>query len=333
MSDFKIELPPAGERVLGLMINPTSRRNRRHLDQIIKIARESPGTHFRITEKPDEVSKGLSELADRSVNVLAIGGGDGTVSRVLTHLLVEKPFETMPVLAILPGGTANMTAGDIGMRGTVLSALRRLRAWIDNDSGLAQLQCRPILRVQSGRDQPASYGFFFGAGAIVQGIEYTNAEIHSRGLKNEFSLGLGLVRSMWGISRQDSRFIKPTDIEIAIDGKPIDTSHNMILMLVSSLERLFLNMRPYWGEVNDKPLHSTMVYSPATRLLRNLPYLLRGKSHRHLSPQSGYVSMNIDRASLVFDGPYTLDGEISHARITTGPVEVSSGGELHFLRL
>ena len=328
-----IELPPDGGRVLGLMLNPTSRRNKKHLDQITQIAHDSPSTHYRITERPDEVVKGLSDFADRSVNVLAIGGGDGTVSRVLTHLLEEKPFQTMPLVAILPGGTANMTAGDIGLTGSVPSALRRLCDWVETGSGQAHLQRRPILCVKPGRGRPASYGFFFGAGAIVQGIEYTNANIHSKGLKNEFSLGLGLARSMWGIARQDPRFSQPTSMAIGVDGSPLEKPQNRLLMLVSSLERLFLNMRPYWGEDNGKPLHMTMVQSPAARLLRTLPSLLRGKPNRYLSPQSGYLSHNISSVSLSFDGPFTLDGEISHARSASGPAEISSGGELTFLRI
>jgi len=31
-----IDMPPVTDRILGLMINPTSRRNRKHLDQIIQ---------------------------------------------------------------------------------------------------------------------------------------------------------------------------------------------------------------------------------------------------------------------------------------------------------
>ncbi|GMR17146.1 MAG: diacylglycerol kinase family protein [Gammaproteobacteria bacterium] len=326
-------LPPAGERVLGLIINPTSRRNRKHLGRIIATAGNRPRIHYRVTEHHDEVSQGLSELAARSVNVLAISGGDGTVSRVLTHLLEERPFTRMPVIAILPGGTANMTAGDIGFRGSVHRAMRRLRDWIEQDAGSVRILRRPILRVQPGTDQPASYGMFFGAGAIVQGIEYTNANIHSRGLKHELSLGLGMARSMWGIARQDPRFIRPSGFAIGIDEQAVAPPQNVVLLLVSSLERLFLNMHPYWGEENGKPLHTTIVQSPATRLIRTLPSLLRGKPGRRLTPESGYLSYNVDKISLGFDGPFTLDGEIMHAHSDSGPVLVSNGGELDFLRI
>lgn len=320
-------------RLLGLLVNPTSRRNKRHLDAIAQVAAASAKIHLRITESQAEVSRSLAELAAESVNVLAISGGDGTVSRVLTHLLDEKPFEEMPLIVILPGGTANMTAGDIGLRGSVLHTLNHLRDWLENDSGGAQIIRRSILRVQPGDGLTPHYGMFFGAGAIVQGIEYTNANIHARGMKNEMSLGLGLVRSMWGIVRQDPRFIRPTAISVGLDENTVAPAQDMTLLVVSTLERLFLNMHPFWAEANGKPLHTTIVHSPVKRLIRNLPALLRGKPNRHLSSDAGYLSYNLDKISLSFDGPFTLDGEIVHARIDSGPVEVSDGGELSFLRI
>ncbi|MCZ6762242.1 MAG: diacylglycerol kinase family protein, partial [Gammaproteobacteria bacterium] len=198
-----------GDRILGVLVNPRSRRNKKHLDEIIQAVSNCSKTHYRVADQPGDILKILAEFAAESVNVLAISGGDGTVSRVLTHLYAERPFEAMPVIAILRGGTANMIAGDVGSPGSVAPALQRLRLWIENGAGQIHLQSRPVLRVQPGGDQPDHYGMFFGAGAVVQGIEYTNENIHSRGLKSEFSLGLGLVRSMWGIARQDPRFIRP----------------------------------------------------------------------------------------------------------------------------
>ncbi len=322
-----------GDRILGVMVNPRSRRNKKHLDEITQAVANCSRTHYRVADQPGDVSKVLAEFAEHSVNVLAISGGDGTVSRVLTHLYAEEPFPTMPIIAILRGGTANMIAGDVGSPGSVAAALRRLCDWVESGAGQILLQSRPVLRVRAGGDQPDRYGMFFGAGAVVQGIEYTNENIHSRGLKTEFSLGLGMARSMWGIARQDPRFIRPVDIAIGINGHAVAPPESIVMTLVSGLERLFLNMRPYWGEDNGQPLHVTTVRSPATRLIRNLPSLLRGKPNRYLSEDKGYLSYNVESISLDFDGPFTLDGEILHAHVESGPVEISAAGELVFLRV
>ena len=321
-----------GKLRAGLLINPNSRRNREHLGEIVQLVDNCRHIHYRITEGPDDVSDALAFLAGQSVDLLAIAGGDGTISNFFTQLLSEGPFSSLPPIVILPGGTANMTAGDIGLKGNLLSAVRRLCDYLDQESAQASMHRRPILCVQPGPGQSARFGMFFGAGAIVQGINFTNENIHSRGMKSELSLGFGLMRTLWGISRQDPRFFQPTNMAIGIDHQPNDPQQSVTLLLVSSLERLFLNMRPYWGRENGKPLHVSVIGNPANRFLRTLPSLLRGKPNRHLTPEMGYVSYNADQISLNFDGPLTLDGEIMHARVSDGPVEISSGGELVFLK-
>ena len=322
-----------GELTAGLLINPTSRRNKKHLGKIIQRVASCRHLHYCVTDDPGDVPDALSFLAGKSADLLVIAGGDGTISKVFTHLLGEGPFEPLPTVVILPGGTANMTGGDVGLKGSVLAAMRRLCDWLELQSGQVSILSRPILRVQSDPHQAARYGMFFGAGAVVQGINYTNENIHSRGLKDEFSLGLGLLRSLWGISRRDPRFFRPTDMAIGIDGRPHESQQSVTLMLVSSLERLFLNMHPYWGEENGKPLHVSVIRDPAHRFLRTLPSVLRGKPNRHLTPEMGYVSYNVESISLSFDGPFTLDGEIVQPGSASGPVEISNGGELAFLKI
>lgn len=322
-----------GERVVGLIINPGSRRTGKRLDRILEVAHAGAGIHYHVTRHEAEAAKALSDLAAKGVNVLAICGGDGTISRVLTPLLERRPFDTLPLIALLPGGTANMIARDIGLRGPVDVALRHLRNWADEDLGEPVFVRRPVLRVSQGEEQAAHCGMFFGAGAIVQGIEYTNENIHSRGLKHELSLGLGLVRTMWGIARQDPRFIQLASMSIGLDDEPSGPPHDIVMLFASTLERLFLNIRPYWGTETDRPLRATIIRSPAKRLIRTLPALLRGKPNRNLTPEAGYLSHNVGRVNLHFDGPYTLDGEILHAHAGRGPVEVSEGGKLTFLTM
>ena len=321
-----------GKLRAGLLINSNSRRNKEHLGEIVQLVDSCRQIHYRITDGPDDVSDALSYLAGQSIDLLAIAGGDGTISDFFTQLLNEGPFASLPPIVILPGGTANMTGGDIGLKADLLAAVRRLCDWLEQGSAQASMHSRPILCVRPGPDQSARYGMFFGAGAIVQGINFTNQNIHSRGMKSELSLGFGLIRTLWGISRQDPRFFQPTNMAIGIDHQPHDPQQSVTLILISTLERLFLNLRPYWGEENGKPLHVSVIGNPANRFLRTLPSVLRGRPNRHLTPDNGYVSYNADAITLKFDGPFTLDGEITHASASNGPVEISSGGELVFLK-
>ena len=82
--------------------------------QALSAHRELP---CRDVANPDDVEAALSEFAGRGVDTIAISGGDGTVSAVLNTIFARNPFPRRPFLAVLRGGTANMTARDIGMPG------------------------------------------------------------------------------------------------------------------------------------------------------------------------------------------------------------------------
>jgi diacylglycerol kinase (ATP) len=321
-----------GGRPVGLISNPNSGRNRTHLRAIAHIVAKHPRVHHCPTAGPADVPAAVATLAAKGVAVLAINGGDGTVARVLTHLLEDAPFETLPLIALLPGGTTNMNAGDVGLRGGLVKAVSRLCRWADDERIEGRLLRRAILRLDPGVGQPAACGMFFGTGAIIHGIEYCRARIHTKGIASEIGPGLAMARTMWGITRGDRRFARPVGVSVAFGNAPPGPAEDMLILLVSSLERLFLGMRPYWGE-EDAPLHVSMIRAGAPRLLRSLPALLCGKPGPHTGLAAGYQSRNVARIGLTLDGPYTLDGEMYRASRAAGPVTISAGGTVTFIRL
>jgi len=322
----------AGGLPVGIISNPHSGRNRRQLHRIERIVADHSGVNHCLTRSPEEIPAALAALADRQVGVLAINGGDGTVGQVLTCLLEDSPFERLPLIVLLPGGTTNMNVGDVGLRGRLDKAVSRLCRWADGERSGCRLLRRPILRVEPGNGRPSACGMFFGAGAIIQGIEYCHANIHSRGLGNEIGPGLAMARTLWGIARRDPRFVKPVSVSIAFDDGPGLPPEDILLLLVSSLERLFLGMRPYWG-TGDGPLHTSIIRHDAGRFLRTLPSLLRGRPGRRATEAAGYRSHNVDRVHLMMDGVFTLDGEMYQASRAAGPVTISSAGDVTFVQL
>ena len=323
-----------GGQPVGLISNPNSGRNRKQLHAIEHIVANHPRVHHYPTAGPADIPAALASLANQGVPVLAINGGDGTVAQVLTHMLRAGPFEQLPLIVLLPGGTTNMTAGDVGLTGNLERAVRRLCRWADDPRSEGRLLRRPILRVDPGGGRPVAYGMFFGTGAIIQGIEYCRSRIHTKGLVNEIGPGLAMARTMWGIVRQDRRFVLPVAVSVAFEAAaPAPApAEDILILLVSSLERLFLGMRPYWGTENG-PLHVSMIRADANHLLRRLPALLRGKPGRHTGAAEGYQSRNVGRISLSLDGPFTLDGEMYQASRAAGPVTISAGGIITFIRL
>jgi hypothetical protein len=323
---------PAVARKIGLLSNPHSRRNRAQLGSIADIVANHPAIDHQITTSADEVAATLTAFANTGVNVLAINGGDGTTAQVFTALLKNRPFQSMPEVILLPGGTTNMNAGDVGLRGKLGKAVKQMSDWADHPEQAAQRLTRPILRVDGAVDASPIYGMFFGTGTIISGIEYCKDKIHTLGIRDELAPGVMAVRTIWGLIRKEPYFSDPTSIQIDINGNADATSRPVIQLLITSLDRLFLGARPFWGQ-EDAPLHCTWIEKPTRKILRAFPAVLRGNTHRHLTPGNGYFSHNAERIQLLMDGQFALDGEMHRASRQQGPITISNGGNIDFLRM
>lgn len=312
---------------VGLISNPASGHNRDQFERIhARIARCNLIHHI-VTHSPADVRPALAELARRQVGVLAINGGDGTASTILGELLESGLFAALPQIVLLPGGTANMTAGDIGVSGSLRKATSRFCDWCEGERGGSRLSQRPLLRVVAG-EQPPRYGMFLGGGAIIHGTEYAHREVHSRGLRDDFSLALITLRTVWGVLRDDPAFNRHIAIDLSLDdGEP--RTHDTLILAVSTLRRLAFGMRPFWGD-GPGAIRITLMEQGCSRFARTFFSIARGRPNRNAIPASGYMSHNADTLQLRLDGKLNLDGEILDV---DGSVDISASKPLDFLSL
>jgi hypothetical protein len=315
-----------------LLTNPNSHRNRAQAGRIRAIVANHPAIDHRITASAADIGPALAAFAARGVNVLAINGGDGTTARVFAELLERGPFKRLPAIILLPGGTPNRNAGDVGLRGNLVKAVKRLVAWAGDPSRGATAQSRAVLRATGAVDGEPAYGMFFGAGTVVSGIDYCKAHIHTLGIRDELGPAVVMLRTIWGIARKEPYFSTPTPTRIERDGQTDTRPRPVVQLIVSSLERLFMGLRPFWGQ-EAGPLRCTWIEKPTHNVLRAFPALVRGKPNRHLSTGNGYFSHNAHQLQVWMDGRFTLDGEIHEASLARGPVTISNGGNLDFLRM
>ncbi|MCB1688145.1 MAG: hypothetical protein KDI33_06655 [Halioglobus sp.] len=319
--------PPASP--VGLISNPASGHNR---DQFAGICSQIDGQsaiHHRITHSAADIAPALAELAALNIGVLAINGGDGTASAVLGELLESGVFDRPPLIALLPGGTANMNAGDIGVRGSLHKAVTRFCQWCDSERPTAgKLAQRTLMRVVTDGEEKPRYCMFLGGGAVIHGTEYAHREIHSRGLRDDFSLALGTLRTVWGVLRNDPAFNRHVDITLTLDdGEPVQ--YDTLILAVSTLQRLSFGMRPFWSQ-QPGAIRLTLMEQGCTRFARTFFSIVRGHPNRNAVPASGYRSHNADRLGLAMSGKINLDGELVDVAKTA---QISASAPLEFLRL
>jgi diacylglycerol kinase family enzyme len=135
---------------VGMISNPLSGRNRRGgLNAVRCLLQETLQIPHREVRTPEEARAALDCFAAEDVNLVVVNSGDGTIQAVLTLLFAQKSFRPMPLLALLSGGTTNMTHRDLGLPGSAADALRRLLNWLYHGEGEAFIRRRAILRVQA----------------------------------------------------------------------------------------------------------------------------------------------------------------------------------------
>ena len=318
---------------IGMLSNPLSGGNRKGFQKIRQTAAAAcPPILQREVQTPANVASALADFARQEVNVLVVNGGDGTVQAVLTSLFHLKPFEILPLLAVLrSAGTTSMIAGDIGLKGIRHRALQQLFSWSGAQNGKAVILKRPVLRVQvPGKENPV-YTMFLGAAGIYQATHFYHQKIHTIGLRGEVGPGVTLARFAMAMAFKDRKVLSAVPVTTRLDHNPPEAG-NYFAVLVTTLERLFLGLRPFWG-TESKPLHYTAIGSRPYRFGRLLPSLLKGRRSPHITPANGYISHNADQIQLNLDSGFALDGQLYKPDCPQDPVVVTDGGPVSFLQL
>lgn len=323
-----------GPRVV-MLSNPASGNNRKHWPRVKNFLADRPQITHHVTPAPADADHLIRSLASDPPDIVAINGGDGTIAATIGMILHHWPADRQPLIVVLPGGTANMTAGDIGIATTQRKALRRLARWLDSGAPpTGDIRQRHIMRVTGAADGQTRHGMFLGTGAVMQVTQFAHSDVHSRGLGGEISLALILVRALWGLMRQDPRFYQPTPVRIALRGGAGQSEARdiapMLILVASTLARLSLGIRPFWA-TRDAPIGLTTIRGGARHFAGTILSVLRGRPNRHATPANGYESFSADRIELHFDGELNLDGELFAAGGADCPLVITAEGPVRFL--
>lgn len=320
-------VPRAGESVCrahrpGVLGNPLSGRFARQPAGLRSAARHLPGGLYREASSPGEIGRSLEELAGEGADIIIVLGGDGTLQAVLDHLPGLAGGPPVP-LAIVPCGSTNMTALDVGCGHSPLRVLDGLRRRLQNGEDL-RLVARPVLRVRR-ESGPPLHGMFFGAGLIAAGVRYFRERIRGGALTGESGSAVAVLRMIVRLLRgTGSAGESAVQARLFEDASPA-VEGDFLLLLASTLDRLLLGSRPYWGH-EQAPVHYTAIRDRPARLWRSLPAIVRGRGD--VLDAGVYRSRNLRTLDVESGADFVLDGEIHAAggRI----LRIDSTGPVHF---
>jgi hypothetical protein len=294
---------------IGVLSNLRAGRRELPVARVWRVLRGRQDILHLETSSGHLVAEALERFAEAGVEILVVNGGDGTVQHVLTELLSSEERPWLPWIAPIAGGRTNMIALELGARSDPARGLADLLDAVAAGRVDARGVEHPVMRVDLDGDLPPQYGMFFGAGTLHRAIRLTHRSFPEGKAQGLF--GATLVTATLVARAATGRrggVLVPDKMQIALDGDAL-SPEEFLLVMGSTLRRLFLRMNPFWG-TGPAPLRFTAIASGARRLARAAPGIFVGRPPAHATPEAGYWSRNVDDATLCFDCGVTLDGEL-----------------------
>jgi hypothetical protein len=326
---------------IALLSNPGSGRGK-YLQAISQLVEnEVDVSHFQASDI-EQFTQFVIQLKQTSVDVVAINAGDGTIQALLTLMFAHLP--EMPLLAILKGGTTNMTGGDVGVKGNCVAGLKKLIQWGKDPARTTNTLTRPVLKI--GWNNPASpvCGMFFGAGAIIAGQDYFHSSLRKKGLRDSIGPALSALRLLFSLNSKQQSLFSPLLMQLAgwrednqssLTKQPaILSSGEHLLVFASSLERLFLGIHPFWVANKQGAWYFTAVrhQQQGYSLLRLLS-LFVGKPRKEMTVEQGFLSAKLQRLEMHINGEFTVDGERYATDANNQLITITLAGYARFLQL
>jgi len=297
----------SGVTCAALLINPRSGRGTGKGLALAEKLHGNAAVTVRVLERFGQLAGFLDEIAAGGVTDLFISSGDGTIQAIQTELAERRPFARLPRLCLMPHGTTNMTAADLGFRHHGIDAQA---AFIANPKP-TDLRERPTLRVVNPADRRPRHGMFLGTGAVAKATLYCQQAFNDRGVRGSWAtfatLASATLRALFTAPdpHDESRFDRPYPIGLEIDGRSVASGQHL-LMLATTLEKLILGARPFWGG-RQGPIRASLFPYPVPSIPRWLFPMMYGGENRSV-PQ-GAISVSGTRLSVITPITFVIDGE------------------------
>jgi hypothetical protein len=317
----------------GVLVNPKSAKGSRKGRALEQAMNGLPHVLTRRIDDFARLPELLAEFAAADVELIVVSGGDGTVQAVQTLLAEGGIYTILPRLAVLPHGTTNMTASDVGLRHTKPDRIADLLSRPGYLKRATDVRLRRTVRVENLHGVAPQHGMFFGTGAIYRAVLLCQRDVHGMGLKGEFATGVTLLtavaRSLFSRAAQDDpdRIDRAYAMAIRADGE-VKASFDQLLFLATTLDRLILGMRPYWN-CDPKRLRVTTVAYPHPNVLRYLLPVMYGIPSRNF-PEPDFMSFSADTIGLTTQASLVMDGELFEPP-ASGEIGISTGPEFEYL--
>lgn len=308
----------------GVIVNPRSGRGNGKGEALAERLRGDPAISLHVLERFEHLEEVIDRMAAERVTDLFISSGDGTVQEILTQVVERGGFPVLPRICILPHGTTNLSANDLGFRSHSIEA----QAQFVRNPDAKLLAARNTIRCVNPGDGKLRHGMFVGTGAMAVATQHCQQAFNDQGVKGQWAVAKTLLTAvrkyLFSAPNADdpARFDRAYDIKVTGDGR-IFCAGPQLLQMSTTLDTLLLNCHPFWGGKTG-PIRTTMIPYPVPSVLRwMLPVMYGGEDG---AKPPGAVSFCSDTLTVASDVMFVIDGEFfpppkdEPLRLETGPL-------------
>lgn len=197
-----VEGQPTKARRVALVLNPAAGQRRKRLLDAALAALDDLGCRVDLhrTAGPGDATAIAGKVTGQLCDVLVAAGGDGTINEVINGMVAQ---EAPPPLALLPLGTANVLAYEIGQEIVPASMARTIAFGSPTPISLGR-----VTFMQNGESAARVFVMMAGAGFDAEVVDRVDL-----GLKR--LIGKGAY--VWSSARQLAAFDFPR-VRVTIDG-------------------------------------------------------------------------------------------------------------------
>lgn len=270
----------------------------------------------------------LAEMGSAQTDELFISSGDGTIHAILTEIVEHRPFSALPKIGVLPHGKTNLTAGDLGLRLPGPAA----EAGFIAGRAASLTKPRPTLRVLNPGDGRVRHGMFVGTGAAAAGTRFCQQVFHGTGVTGKWATSATLVaatlKALFTAPDPDDpkRLDRAYVIGFSIGNDEFPAAPRLCLM-ASTLDRLLLGTRPFWGGKRE-PIRVTVLPYPVPSVIRWMLPMMYGAENRE-APK-GAASWSTDRLTVSTREEFVIDGEFFDPPANE-PLRIETGASFTFI--
>lgn len=298
---------------IGIVVNPRGKKYKKDPDKMRRMSFiVGDRGSYSVTEDLDDLRRVAEEFKTRDIDILAIGGGDGTNHVTLTQFIEIYGEKPLPKITFLRGGTMNSLANSCEIKGAPEKILSNLIYKYHEGIEFKSTEM-DMMKINN------KYGFIFGCGVIFRFMEaYYKGATPSP------------PKAVWTLTRSITSAIsnghfarhmfERFDGDVWVNGEKWPFA-NWSALYAGSIPILGLQFKVFHHAEEKYRFHATGFSLPPRNVLRHVPSMFVGKKSEcdELMAEAA-TEMRMEFSKPM---PYTIDGDMlageKNITISLGP--------------